>query len=380
MEKSKVAVMRCGSYNENEVYEKIKEGINLLGGIDKFVKKEDKILLKPNLLRKAEADKAITTHPAVFSAVARILKEAGYNNLYYGDSPGGSGGNHPFKVAQTAGIAQAADKYGVKEADFNSSVKYEYPKGKYAKSFDISKGVADADSIINLCKMKTHALERITGAVKNSYGFIYGLNKGKGHVQFPDGESFAGMLADLNKCFTPKLSVMDGVVAMEGNGPAAGNPVNMNVIIISDDPVSVDSIFCALVYLNPLFVPTNRYSKEADLGEYEWNNIEIVGNTSASTVLELQEKMGNKNFDVQRSASNQNKGFLNKISNVFANKPYVLKDKCVGCGICMNSCPLKEKAIHMGSGNKPVYDYKKCIRCFCCQEMCPKEAIQVKRF
>lgn len=379
MEKSKVVVMKCCSYNEKEVYEALNEGINMLGGIGTFVKKEDRILLKPNLLRKATKDKAITTHPSVFAAIARILKESGYNDVYYGDSPGGSGSRNPFQVAETCGIKEMADKFGIKEGDFYSCVKYEYLNGKYAKSFEISKEVALADKIINICKMKTHALERITGAIKNCYGFIYGLNKGKGHIKYPDSESFAGMLADLNSCFTPSLNIMDGIVAMEGNGPAAGEAVNMNVIIISEDAVSVDSVFCALVYLNPLLVPTNRYAKEASLGEYDWDNIEILGNTGCHTVKELQDKLGNKNFDVQRGSNNA-KGALNLLSKLFIDKPYIIKDKCVGCGVCIASCPLPDKAISLGKDNKPKYDYKKCIKCFCCQEMCPKEAISVKKF
>lgn len=114
--------------------------------------------------------------------------------------------------------------------------------------------------------MKTHALERITGAVKNSYGFVYGLHKAKGHTQYPSADSFARMLIDLNKCVKPKLYIMDGITAMEGNGPGSGDPVAMKVMLLSADPVALDSVFCYLVSLKPSLVPTNYHGEKMGLG------------------------------------------------------------------------------------------------------------------
>lgn len=104
--------------------------------------------------------------------------------------------------------------------------------------------------------MKTHALERITGAVKNSYGFVYGFHKAKGHTLYPSADSFARMLVDLNQYVKPRLYIMDGIVAMEGNGPGSGEPAPMNVMLMSQDPVALDSVFCHLIHLKPEMVPT----------------------------------------------------------------------------------------------------------------------------
>ena len=235
--------------------------------------------------------------------------------------------------------------------------------------------------MISLSKMKTHALERITGAVKNSYGFVYGFHKAKGHTQYPSADSFARMLIDLNKCVAPKLYVMDGIVAMEGNGPGSGDPVPMNVLLMSTDPVALDSVFSRLVYLKPEMVPTNYHGEKMGLGTWKEEEITLLTPDGEISMAEAVKKYGNPAFNVDRTEVRKNiwtrmAGAL----NIFQKKPYIEADKCVRCGICVQSCPAPGKAVDFrkGKGKPPVYDYRKCIRCFCCQEMCPKKAIKVK--
>ena len=116
-------------------------------------------------------------------------------------------------------------KYHIPAVDYKEPVTVSYPQGIQAKEFILPKELTEADCVISVSKMKTHALERITGAVKNSYGFIYGRQKAIGHTRYPSADSFARMLVDLNKMVKPRLYLMDGIVAMEGNGPGAGDPV-----------------------------------------------------------------------------------------------------------------------------------------------------------
>ena len=168
MEKHPVALIPIATYDQAAVDAAVLQGVDLLGGIARFVQPEERVLLKPNLLSRALPQKAITTHPAVFSAVCRLLRESGYTHLSYGDSPGNPT-TSPDKAAQASGIAEAAKRYGVEMADFFSGSVVPFPDGHTAKSFYLCKGVQDADAMINICKMKTHALERITGAVKNLY-------------------------------------------------------------------------------------------------------------------------------------------------------------------------------------------------------------------
>ena len=164
--KHTVALIPLSTYEQSAVDAAVCQGVKLLGGIGQFVQPGEKIVLKPNLLARALPQKAITTHPAVFSAVCRLLREEGYDHLSYGDSPGNPT-TTPDKAAEGAGIAEAAAKYQVEKADFASGSIVPFPEGHTAKSFYLCKGVQEADALINICKMKTHALERITGAMKN---------------------------------------------------------------------------------------------------------------------------------------------------------------------------------------------------------------------
>ena len=379
MEKHTVVLMPLDTYDQPKVDEAVRQGVALLGGLDGLIRRDEKVLLKPNLLARALPQKAITTHPAVFAAVCRLLKEEGYDHLAYGDSPGNPT-TTPDKAAEAAGIKEAAALYGVERADFTSGSVVGFPEGKAARSFYLCKGVQDADAMINICKMKTHALERITGAMKNLYGCITGVNKAVGHATYPNSEAFADMLADLNRCVAPRLHIMDGVVAMEGNGPSSGTPVNMNVLLLSTDAVALDAVFAALIHLDPETVPTCVSGARDGLGVMAEDQIAVLTPDGELTVAQAREKYGKADFDVFRGK--MKKGTLNKFMPLLPflqHRPKVDLKKCIACGVCEEACPVPEKAVHSGKGQKAKYDYKKCIRCYCCQEMCPAKAIEVYR-
>ena len=376
--KSKVVLLPCREYDEEKIYMLLKQGLDFLGGVETLIPKDAKILLKPNLLKKAEVEKAVITHPVVVGAFAGILRESGYENIVLADSCGH--GTTQAVICGT-GMDTYLEKYHIPAVDYSEGVKTAYPQGVQAKEFILPKELLEQDCVISLSKMKTHALERITGAVKNSYGFIYGFHKAKGHTQYPSADSFARMLIDLNKCVAPKLYVMDGIVAMEGNGPGSGDPVSMNVLLMSTDPVALDSVFSRLVYLKPEMVPTNYHGEKMGLGTWKEEEITLLTPDGEISMAEAVKKYGNPDFNVDRTEVRKNiwtrmAGAL----NIFQKKPYIEADKCVRCGICVQSCPVPGKAVDFrkGKDKPPVYDYKKCIRCFCCQEMCPKKAIKVK--
>ncbi len=379
MSQSVVVLMPLDTYDQPIVDAAVHAGLNLLGGMRQFAQPEEKVLLKPNLLSRALPQKAITTHPAVFSAVCKALREEGFANVKYGDSPGNPT-TTPEKAAETAGIAEAAAQYGVEKADFSSGSVVAFSEGKTAKSFYLCKGVQECDALINVCKMKTHALERITGAVKNLYGCVTGVNKATGHAMYPNSEVFADMLADLNRCVAPRLHIMDGVVAMEGNGPTSGTPIAMNVLLMSSDPVALDAVFCALVHLDPYTVPTCVSGERVGLGTADFAHITVRTPEGDITPAEAHERFGNPDFDVFRDKLR--KSFVLKVIPLLPflqHRPRVDKKKCIACGVCEEACPVPEKAVHSGHGQKAKYDYKKCIRCYCCQEMCPAKAIEVYR-
>ena len=280
------------------------------------------------------------------------------------------------KVAEECGIKQAADDLGIPMGDFEHGTQVEF-EGRAADHFVLCNEVLEADGIINVCKMKTHQLERITGAVKNTFGCVFGINKGASHARFATAETFAKMIADLNLLVHPILHVMDGVVAMEGNGPQSGTPTPMNVLMLSTDPVALDAVFCHLVNLDPRLVPTNVSGMEQGVGTFA--EIEVLTEEGRMTPEEVGKKYGNKKFNVQRST--EFRGALKPVRFLkpfLEKKPVVKWEKCVGCGICVRACPVEGKAIEVRNG-KAEYDYSKCIKCYCCQEMCPEEAITVKK-
>ncbi len=408
-EKSKVAVVPCGDYDEEAVYQGLKQGIDMLGGIGCFAGREERILVKPNFLSPSDADKAIVTHPAVIKGMLRILEENGYGKVTYGDSPG-----HGSCETASRRIGLEGDCYGAVQANMEDEVLVPFPEGKTAKEFYFAKGAVEADAVINLCKMKTHALERITGAVKNVYGLVCGYHKAAGHVKYPNASIFARMLADIHRLVKPRLHIMDGIVAMEGNGPGSGTGIPMKVLLFSEDPVALDAVFCHLVHLDPEMVPTNVQGAAMGIGTYSEKEIEILmadgggqggslqgGGAESITAKEQQAAMpcgaaqgvrivpldelvsrfGNPDFDVDRKGVK--KTFLSRYSDMmtsFARRPVIKKDLCVKCGICVEHCPVPGKAVDFrkGKGQPPVYDYSKCIRCYCCQEMCPQHAIVVQ--
>ena len=393
-EKSKVIVLSCEEYDEEKIYALLKAGLNQLGGLSHLIGKDEKILLKPNLLKKAEVEKAVITHPVVVGSFARILREEGYSHIVLADS---CGHGTTKGVIHGTGMDTYLKKFQIPAVDYTKGIPVKYPQGIQAKEFILPKELLEADCVISLSKMKTHALERITGAVKNSYGFVYGKNKAIGHTKYPSADSFARMLIDLNRYVKPRLYIMDGIVAMEGNGPGSGDPVPMNVLLMSLDPVALDSVFSRLVCLNPEMVPTCYHGEKMGLGTWKEDRIEVIlekylkkdGDAEEKysvsgtpiSLSELVKECGNPGFDVDRSKVRNNIWTrLAKTLNIFQKKPYIQQEKCVRCGICVNSCPVPGKAVNFlkGKDHPPVYNYKKCIRCFCCQEMCPKKAIKVK--
>jgi len=367
---SKAAVVFCDNYDFDKVYEAILKGINLLGGVGKFIKKGETILLKPNMLFAALPSKGLATHPVIFEAVLKILYDFGAN-VTYGDSPGFG---KPLQVAKKCGFTDVARKYGIKMSDFEDGKVVKLNDGVSEVSFNIANAVLESDGLINLPKMKAHELTRITGAVKNLLGCVYGSHKQMFHSKFQKAYDFCRMLSCLANYIKPRLNIMDGIIAMEGNGPSNGDLVKMNCIIVSDDPIALDSIFCKIINLDPEYVATNVFGKQIGLGTYATDEIELVGDDI--------DRLINKRFKVVRQPVKEETKILPfaHLFNLVINRPVIKKGKCKKCGICIEACPLEDKAIYFENNKKPpVYDYYKCIKCYCCQEMCPHDAIYVKR-
>ena len=368
---SKVAIIRCSSYDYTAVKAAVESGLELIGGASVFVKPGEKILLKPNLLAADPPEKCVTTHPAVFKAVAEVFQRAGAV-LHYGDSPGFG---NPEATARKAGIAAVAAELQIELADFQKGEEVLFPAGLQNKKFVIARGVLASDGLISLPKLKTHGLTRMTGCVKNQFGCIPGMLKGEYHVKLPDLNHFAQMLVDLNKLLQPRLFIMDGVMAMEGNGPRGGRPKRMNVLLFSNDPIALDATVCRMVGLQPESIPTLVLGMKAGLGSYLESDIEIVGDALETFYTET--------FEVKRGTDANLKKIPQSslLKNLILPKPYIIQAGCVKCGVCIKVCPVTPKVLDWPQGDNtqtPVYDYSRCIRCYCCQELCPESTIEIK--
>lgn len=370
MYKSKVALIRCETYEPEKVKSAIKKGLNLLGGIEKFIFPEQTVLLKPNLVLAQPVEKAITTHPAVFQAVAELCQETGAI-VTCGDSPGIA---RPKTAMQKSGLWEIVQKLNLKLADFEKGEDIAFSEGKLARQFTIANGVLAADSFISLPKLKTHGLTRISGAIKNNYGCIPGVLKAQLHLKFPDSENFSKMLVDLNRFLKPTLSIMDGIIAMEGEGPTSGVPRPISVILISDDPVALDATVGRFFGIKPEDVPPTFWGGEFGLGTYREDEIELIGDDFASFI--------DPEFDINRGRLTQRFHSYSEIfKNIVVAKPVITESQCTRCGTCVRICPAQPKAVDFGerkNGAPPQYNYNACIRCYCCQELCPEHAIKLK--
>jgi uncharacterized protein (DUF362 family)/Pyruvate/2-oxoacid:ferredoxin oxidoreductase delta subunit len=368
--KSKVAVLRCNNYNDDSILSAIRHGIDLIGGVNAFVKPGEKILLKPNCLYGAPPDRCITTHPSIVKAVGTICKEASAV-VWYGDSP--SVGTSSESM-ETSGYASVAKESGLIFADVDHGRSVTHPKPLVASAFVLSNAALEADGIISLSKLKSHGLTRYTGAVKNQYGCIPGFLKAQYHSRFPDVNQFAEFIVDINTFLKPRLYIIDGIIAMEGNGPGNGTPRSLGVIIFSTDPVAADAVACRIIKLDPQIVPTNIAGEKAGLGTWHPENIELLGDPIHQFICH--------DFKiVKRQALSASGGKLRQyVVRKVADRPVIDKSKCIKCGKCVDICPVTPKAVDWVQGDKkksPVHNYDICIRCFCCHEVCPAKAIHV---
>jgi len=365
-----VAVVRCASYEQPLVDAAVRRAADLLGGMGQFVRAGERIVLKPNVLYGAAPEKCITTHPSILTATARLALAQGAT-VTYGDSSAVLSPGHNLR---RAGLSAAGEALGLRQADFETPVSVVHPKALLAHQLVLAKGALEADGLVSLAKLKTHNLTRLTGAVKNQYGCVPGMAKGRYHAQYPDVRDFCKLLVDITTRLRPRLYVMDAVMAMEGNGPGSGQPRNLGVILVSSDPVALDTVACRLVDMPPECVPTIALGEQAGLGTAQWENITLTGDPLDPLI--------DRQFDAVRLPPVPlGRGRVRRaLKELLTPRPVIRAVRCVRCGRCVDVCPVSPKAVDWGAQGRqapPVHSYSRCIRCFCCNEVCPEKAVDV---
>ncbi|MDD2581122.1 MAG: DUF362 domain-containing protein [Desulfuromonadaceae bacterium] len=337
-----------------------------IGGISAFVNSGERVLLKPNMLSAKEPHMAVTTHPSLVRVVADLVREAGGIALI-GDSPGIGGF---LRVAEKSGIYEAAQQSGATLIEFKEAV--ELQGSGLFRSLRLARVYYGADKIINLPKLKTHEMMTMTCAVKNLFGAVVGTEKAGWHLKAGSSRQlFARLLLEIYQIKKPALNIVDAVIAMEGNGPGNGDPIELGLLVAGVNPVAVDVVAGRLAGIPADLLHIGREAISMGLPGSKFDDIVLVG-TPAGTIPQTRFRLP-AGLDVQFGLPS----FLAKtLKNHLTSYPAADLKTCVLCGICRDACPpgaitIKNSALSV--------DNARCIRCWCCRELCPHDAMLVRR-
>jgi uncharacterized protein (DUF362 family)/Pyruvate/2-oxoacid:ferredoxin oxidoreductase delta subunit len=372
-----VAVQACDTYDRDAVEASVRACLDAIGGLESFVRPGDRVFCKVNLLiSPARPDHAITTHPEVVRAIIHEVRRVGAVPLV-SDNPA-------LKISKTmlknSGILPVLEEEKVEAPDLSETVEIANPAGRAFKSFRVSKAIAEADVLLNLPKVKTHALTYMTGAVKNLFGLIPGTAKARWHLQAPAPELFASCICDLYGAVLGHfggerrmLHLSDGIRAMEGDGPGAGGrPRQLGALLASADAVALDRVACALVGLDSELNLIVREAARRGMGEGDLSRIRWVGAPAEHwRGVRFQPPPGSIHETTLAGRLMSSPWLKNRLIN----RPLLDHEKCSGCQKCKQICPADAIAF-AGKPVEPQFFLRSCIRCYCCAEVCPEGAIR----
>jgi uncharacterized protein (DUF362 family)/Pyruvate/2-oxoacid:ferredoxin oxidoreductase delta subunit len=328
-----------------------------------------KVLVKPNILNDRDPSRVICTHHVVVEAVVRLLQAKGAK-VYVGDSPS----IHTRSLRpEKSGIMQVCEKTGAEWVDFlKNPGEVELRKGKIR----IASIIREVDLIVSLPKFKNHELVYFTGAIKNTLGLVPGFTKAKQHALHNDRLSFSEFLVSLNEALTPDFYIMDGIIAMQGPGPAQGFAYNMGLLLGSSNPLALDIIASRIAGYDPMDIMTSSIALKR--GNWLKNISDIIydGPEISSLIRKDFKKIpvkGNENISLKFISKRL--PFIRKTEK----RPVFLHDKCTGCLECIKICPANAIAMHPARQNYVSLTDSKCIRCFCCSEVCQYNAVEIRR-
>lgn len=370
MNRSIVAVVRAHNYDKAEIRSAVAAALAKLGGVAALVKPKAKVFVKINHLSPPSLpERGIITHPEVTAAVLTLLQDV-TPHITVGDDL------HPSTPDgfEVSGYRAMCQYLGVRLINLREEgFRRVNAPGEILKGIYLAHSLLEADVIVNLPKLKTHSLTLFTGAVKNMYGVIPGGLRVIYHGQHKDPSEFSRLLVDVFAAARPHLTIMDGVLAMEGAGPANGRLRELGVIIASQDAVALDAVASRIIGIEPSAVGTTRYACERGLGISSLDGIEVVGTPVGSVAV--------SDFRLPPIPAGEIVGhaprFLTQwITRQLAVRPHVVLKRCVGCAACARICPTGAATV---TGGKARIDRRTCIRCMCCHEVCRFDAVSLRR-
>ncbi len=366
-----VGLLNCKDYNEEKVYQSVKKLVELVPPPNVNGKV---VLLKPNILYPKKPEMAVCTHPVVVGAAVKVFLELGAKKVIVGESPAV---NSSISSAKITGMYDQVVKNGGEWADFHERVSVSYPEGKLVKQFEFAKQFEEADILVSLSKLKSHQLMRYTGAMKNLFGLMVGLDKAQQHYRFSEKKSFATFLTDLVLAANPDYAIMDAIVGMDGpGGPVGGDTINLGFLAASDNLLALDWKCASFVGYNP----HNVLNLEDALQRGVW----LSSPDEITTVGASEDSCRCSTFKIVKDPSDKIggmvPGFLDKLANkVFTKTPKINSTKCKKCQKCFEICPAHIISMTGKGGTAKVTSKSRCLHCYCCHEICSFGAIKLKR-
>ena len=212
-------------------------GIQALGGMESFIQKGDRVLVKVNAAFATPASLGATTHPEVLAAVAAQCFQAGADQVLVTDNPI----NNPDSCFEITGLAQAARATGARIIAPRAAlfVPVSLPGGKLLQNWPVMAGAfTGVNKVIVVSPVKDHQRAGASMTLKNFYGFL----GGRRNVFHQD---INGIITELSQLLKPTLCVLDGTVSMMTNGPTGGSLSDLKdtgTMVVSTDPVAADAV------------------------------------------------------------------------------------------------------------------------------------------
>jgi uncharacterized protein (DUF362 family)/Pyruvate/2-oxoacid:ferredoxin oxidoreductase delta subunit len=332
-----------------------------LGGMEAFVAPGQRVLLKPNLLYPKPPAFAVTTHPAVVRAVAEAVLAAG-GKVFLGDSPTVSSLE---AVLEKSGIGAVMEELGIGKVPFRTPKEVEAAPGSVFTRLELSAEVLSFDRVINLPKLKTHGQMTLTLGVKNLFGCVVGMAKPAWHLRAGSDLHFADLLLDIARTIAPCLTVMDGITAMEGNGPGSGTPRDLGLLAASPVPLALDFALAELLGVDEGKVPFLLRARERGLAPRDIIYPRLSPAAARVEGFRLPPTAGSLQWAIP--------GFIRRpLRRSLSTYPVIDRGKCDLCERCREVCPA---GAMLRGADKMLVDRRRCIGCFCCQELCPAAAL-----
>jgi len=374
MEKTKIAIQKIQNDNiETAVF----SSLDMIDAKRLMNKEKMTILLKPNILMGKPPERAVTTHPEVVRSVIKWLKQFNPLKIYVCESSGGEKLGVTEKAMKECGIKDVCEQEGVECIPFESTEReiYRVPNPIELKEFPSSKLLKDADLIINLPKIKTHWQCILTCCIKNMFGTILRINKAKTHAQFPRLERFTAALADIYSVSNPQLTIIDGYLCQEGQGPSSGDVVKLDLILAGYDGVALDTVVSKIIDFDPSEILYLEKAVQKNLGTMDMDRIEILGEKIESVYRKFKSP---KLRPISMPLPKWLADYVGK--TIFKATVKFNRKKCKLCSTCWSNCPTNaiSPPEEIKKGNIPKWNKKRCITCYCCAELCPHEAVEFK--